>query len=211
MGSHSKTSSIRKYDGDGNLTEKKCSKCNVVKDVSEFHKVKGNKDSLSGSCKPCVKEKRKVYLEANKEKIKKRVKQYQEANKEKIKDYGQKYYDANNKRYRELRVKNKEKRKQYLEANKEKLREKKRQYDQANKKKVKEFYQKNKIELEQLAKNIVKLIKKNNLNTRKNIENSIRIVLKSMDKKIERIIRIKQKIESTHISSLGEKMIAYTN
>jgi hypothetical protein len=132
--------------------EKKCNKCNVVKDVSEFSKRKGNKDSLNGSCKQCVKEKRKEYYNTNKEKIKKQAKQYQEANKEKIKEYGKEYYNANNERYKELRVKNKDKRKQYLEANKEKLREKKRQYDQANKKKAKEYYQTNKDRIRVVSK-----------------------------------------------------------
>ena len=116
----------------------------LLRMLASFIKVKGNKDSLSGSCKLCVKERRKVYREANKDKIKKRAKQYQEANKEKYKGYVKEYYNANNERYKELRLKNKDKRKQYLEENKEKLREKKWQYDQANKKKVKEYYRTNK-------------------------------------------------------------------
>ena len=50
--------------------EKKCNKCNVVKDVSEFNKRKSSKDGFSNECRVCLKE----YREANKEK----AKQYRE-------------------------------------------------------------------------------------------------------------------------------------
>ena len=57
MGSHSKTSSIRKYDGDGNLTEKKCSKCKTFRSIDNYHKTKYNKvDGLDSWCKVCSKE-----------------------------------------------------------------------------------------------------------------------------------------------------------
>jgi len=35
------------------VTQKKCSKCGVVKNVEEFHKAKKNKDGLKGACKKC--------------------------------------------------------------------------------------------------------------------------------------------------------------
>ena len=57
MGSHSKTSSIRKYDGDGNLTEKKCSKCKTFKSIDNYQKNQSSvKDGLSGWCMVCFKE-----------------------------------------------------------------------------------------------------------------------------------------------------------
>lgn len=35
---------------------KKCSKCNIEKNISEFHKRKTSKDGLTGRCKQCIKE-----------------------------------------------------------------------------------------------------------------------------------------------------------
>jgi len=59
-----------------------------------------------------LKEKRKEYIETNKEKLKEQRKEYYEANKEKIKEY----YEAN-------KEANKEQRKEYYEANKEEKKE----------------------------------------------------------------------------------------
>jgi hypothetical protein len=67
--------------------KKKCKKCNVVKDVSEFNKGKTSKDGLRGYCKVCISEQKKEYREANKEKIAKYNKKYIEANKEKVAKY----------------------------------------------------------------------------------------------------------------------------
>ena len=64
---------------------KKCSKCKVEKELTDFGKHIRAKDGLSGACKSCIKEYRKEYRKANKEKIKEKVKEYKKANKEKIK------------------------------------------------------------------------------------------------------------------------------
>ena len=133
--------------------EKKCNKCNVIRDVSEFYKLKGSKDGLRGICKVCekqypktfdkenrkkyleankekIKQNRNRYYEANKEKIKEKVKQYQEGNKEKVRAYQKQYIEAN-------KEKVKESRKKYIEENKEKLKQNHKQYYEANKKKMK--------------------------------------------------------------------------
>ena len=137
--------------------EKKCSKCNVVKDVSEFGKRKDSKDGLRNDCKLCVKEVQKgyrivneekqtkymkVYYKANKEEIIKRVKKHNDANKDYKKEYDKKYREAN-----------RDKIKQYFQDNKEILAKKKKEYRQLNKEKIAIRAKKYKIShKEQIAK-----------------------------------------------------------
>jgi len=52
--------------------EKKCNKCNVVKDVSEFNKAINNKDGLRNECKACMKKYKQKHYEANKKSINKK-------------------------------------------------------------------------------------------------------------------------------------------
>lgn len=59
--------------------EKKCNKCNVVKDVSEFNKRKGSKDGFRNQCKLCVKKYNRVYHKVNKYKLSKKNKEYRES------------------------------------------------------------------------------------------------------------------------------------
>jgi hypothetical protein len=47
---------------------KKCSKCQKLKDPSEFNKTRTNKDGLSYLCKPCNLESSRAYRRANAEK-----------------------------------------------------------------------------------------------------------------------------------------------
>lgn len=96
---------------------KKCSKCGVEKDFSEFSK-------RESSCKCC----KKKYYESNKEYIKGKAKKYYEAHKEKAK----KYYEDNKERLKESR-------KKYYESNKEKFREYNKQYRENNKEYYKEY------------------------------------------------------------------------
>jgi hypothetical protein len=107
--------------------EKKCKKCNVVKDVSEFSKEKRNRDGLAGVCKVC----RKPYYEKYRENNTDKIKQYREANKGKLSEY--------NKQYREA---NKERLKQYGEANTERTKEVQRKYRDNNKEKLKQYRRK---------------------------------------------------------------------
>lgn len=115
--------------------EKQCSKCNVVKDVSEFNSEKRNRDGLSGVCKACRKPYYKKYQEANKEK----AKRYREANKKRLADYNKKYQEVNKEKLKQYREVNKEKIKEvsriYREKNREKLNEKARAKHKANKRK----------------------------------------------------------------------------
>tara|TARA_R110000796_G_scaffold160981_1_gene277724 strand:- start:9 stop:629 length:621 start_codon:yes stop_codon:yes gene_type:complete len=77
---------------------KKCITCEIEKEEAEFSKAKANKDGL-GNCKSCVKECKKEYYQANKERIKECHKKYYQANKERkkeqIKECHKKYYQDN--------------------------------------------------------------------------------------------------------------------
>ena len=60
--------SRRKFDDDGNVVEKRCSKCNVFKSVNDYYKDKKVEDGLYNYCKDCFKEmnKEKYQKENNK-------------------------------------------------------------------------------------------------------------------------------------------------
>ena len=133
--------------------EKKCNKCNVVKDVSEFNKAKENKDGLRGECRICRKEKvsdnNKKYREANKDRISDLQKQWREDNREKIKQHreankyeAQQYREANRDKAKQYRETNKEKLKDYREANKKKLKLASEKYYEVNIEKIREYNKK---------------------------------------------------------------------
>ena len=71
--------------------KKKCSKCDKIKDVSEFNKSKNCKGGLDGNCKEC----RKQYYENNKEARAKYDKRYGENNKEAKAKYDKQYRKRN--------------------------------------------------------------------------------------------------------------------
>ena len=71
---------------------KVCNKCKVEKDVVEFSKDKNIKDGYRCQCKSCIKEYRKEYYEANKERANECSKEYYKANEERVKEYSKKYY-----------------------------------------------------------------------------------------------------------------------
>ena len=132
--------------------KKKCNKCNVVKDVSEFYKNKITKDGFGSGCKSCLEK----YSKANKEKNKQNSKEYYKHNKDKAKEY----YKANKESianrlseyYKANKEKIKEKEKQYREANKEKIKEKQKKYYEANKDKAKEYRETNKDKIKEYYK-----------------------------------------------------------
>ena len=100
---------------------KKCSKCNIEKELTEFSKAKANKDGLRGNCKSCVKECKKEYYQANKERIKEQIKEYYQANKERKKEYNKEHYHANKEQIKECH-------KKYYQDNKEKINKKTLEY-----------------------------------------------------------------------------------
>lgn len=110
------------------MEKKICSKCEVEKNVTEFHKHKGCSDGYYTICKDCRKPISQKYVYENKEKISRaRSKSYyenHEKNLEKRREYikkeRKKRLEASKKYYQE----NKEKRQKYIK----KLRKKQRNY-----------------------------------------------------------------------------------
>ena len=103
--------------------EKKCKKCNVVKDVSEFYKRKVSKDGFRNECKLC----RKKYNEENKESLAKSNKAYKEANKEKAVKLRKIYKETN-------KGKIAKQSKKYKEENRDKINEWTSKYIKAKRK-----------------------------------------------------------------------------
>jgi len=70
---------------------KKCISCNIVKDITDFHKYKRSSDGIRARCKDC----RKEHYISNADKERARVRKYYSKNSEKVKKY-QKDYKRNN-------------------------------------------------------------------------------------------------------------------
>ena len=105
---------------------KKCSKCGVTKEFTEFCKDKRSRSGFRGECKAC----QKAYREANREKIKEYNREHRKANKEKIKVKKREYYESNKEKINE-------KQREYEEANREEINKKNRAYYKANKENIK--------------------------------------------------------------------------
>jgi DNA mismatch repair ATPase MutL len=118
---------------------KKCSKCGIEKELTEFNKHKSRKDGLQPQCKECIAE----YYATHK----KEAADYRAKNKDKIKEVMAEYYTKNKKKIKEsvaeYRAKNKDKIKEimaeYHTKNKEKLKEYDANYRAKNKEKLKEY------------------------------------------------------------------------
>ena len=102
---------------------KKCGKCEIEKNYSEFHKRKKSKDGLMSWCKCCAKK----YCEANKEIIKERNKEWRQDNKEYLEKYKKQYRQENKEHYNEYK-------KQYRQENKDSVNEYYKQYTKKRKK-----------------------------------------------------------------------------
>lgn len=77
------------------VSSKLCSKCEIEKEFSQFHKCKKSKDGYKSSCKVCRSKECKIYRIGNQEKEKTRRDKYKSENKEKITIYNKKYYEEN--------------------------------------------------------------------------------------------------------------------
>jgi hypothetical protein len=84
------------------MTKKKCSKCQIEKEINEFRKDKTKSDGYYSSCKKCKLE----YRRENKDMVNLSAKKLRESNKLKDPD---KFYSDNNKRVKRYYEKNKEK------------------------------------------------------------------------------------------------------
>ena len=73
---------------------KVCSKCGIELSLDNFHKNKGNKDGMSGSCKGCANERSKAWQKANAKRVKANGKKWYEANLERTKATSRAWYLA---------------------------------------------------------------------------------------------------------------------
>lgn len=80
-----------------------CSSCAIEKNKIEFHKVKANKDGLSGQCCDCIGERKRIWYANNAEKERARSKAWSEANPDKVAATRKKYNQENPERVAELR------------------------------------------------------------------------------------------------------------
>jgi len=118
-----------------------CKVCHIEKQLTDFRKVKINKDGYCGYCKACEKEKKKKYYLKNKENIMEEVKKYYRNNKDSIKKT-QTIYINNNKEKISLAQS-----KSYLKSKKERLLGQKRWYEnnkEKQKNNAKEYRKNNK-------------------------------------------------------------------
>jgi len=127
--------------------EKKCNKCNVVKDVSEFRRLKVTKERYYSHCKLCVRERAKRYYEANKKNLKRKAKDYRDDNKDKRREYDKLYRKANKDKIKKYREENRESKLEYM---------KKYNRTPEAKKRMKNYYETNR---EEINNNTIKYIK----------------------------------------------------
>lgn len=71
-----------------------CTKCNIEKELSEFHFRKDN-NKYRNECKSCWAERKKAWRQANQEQIAEYGKAYSQANKERIAEYMKAWAQAN--------------------------------------------------------------------------------------------------------------------
>lgn len=108
---------------------KQCTKCNEVKELTEFHKAKACKGGYHTICRSCSSAYAKQYREKNKELVKRRKSEYYQKNRDEIKEKSRKNYQEN----REDRRK---KQNIYREKNKDKINKVDRAWQKANRKKI---------------------------------------------------------------------------
>ncbi len=101
------------------MQQKTCKKCNIEKEITEFHKEKRGKYGVRSKCKKCAAEYKAQYCQANIERIAEYKKLYKQANIERIAEY-----------MKQWREDNKERIQQYYEENKEHILEQTKQYFQ---------------------------------------------------------------------------------
>lgn len=115
--------------------EKECSKCKLVKPLSEFNRNRTKKDGHEARCRRCSCEHLKSYREAHKEKLKEEKRKYYKKHKEEIQKRKRKYYKANREEISKIQ-------REYNKANKEEINERKRKCYKANREKINKQHKK---------------------------------------------------------------------
>jgi hypothetical protein len=131
------------------MESKVCSKCNIEKEVCNFHKWKYGPDGYKRDCKECRKIETKTYYKNNNENIKLVVSNYRKNNQDKVKKLGKKIYERDKERI--LMVN-----KKYKDNNKDKIKLISKKFREKNDEKIKEkkkYYTKNKENIKIINKN----------------------------------------------------------
>jgi hypothetical protein len=122
------------------METKVCSKCNITKNLNEFHSDKYKKDNLSSSCKICNNNRTELYKLKNPDKVKESKKKEYLKNIERYREHNKKYRDQNGdkitKYLKDYYLNNKE---ILIDRNKERYQQKKQEILH----KQKEYYLKN--------------------------------------------------------------------
>lgn len=79
---------------------KTCSKCRQVKPKTDFNRKKSSRDGLNSQCRPCNKETKRAWNEANREKYLEMKRSHYRRNKEKISLANKEYYRQNREKVR---------------------------------------------------------------------------------------------------------------
>lgn len=100
-----------------NMNTKICSKCNIEKEVCNFHKWKYGPDGYKRICKECRKIESKTYYNNNNENIKLKVSNYRKDNPDKVKELKKRIYERDKERIlmvvKTYRENNRQKRNEY--------------------------------------------------------------------------------------------------
>jgi len=139
-----------------------CKKCEIEKELEQFHKDTRTKDGREGSCREC----KKKYQQENKERIKENKSKYYIENKEKFKEYKENNKDKTKEYNNRYRSKNKEKKKHnaYKLTEEQKISKKIYTKKWLNKNKEQVKIQKNKYKIEKMKIDLLFSLK-HNINT----------------------------------------------
>jgi 5-methylcytosine-specific restriction endonuclease McrA len=73
------------------MLTKKCGKCSLEKNITEYSRCSAKRDGLQGYCKSCAAQKTKAWQNANEENYKNLVKNWRSNNKERVREVSNKY------------------------------------------------------------------------------------------------------------------------
>lgn len=145
---------------------KKCTKCNEVKNLSNFTKSKSTKDGLNYNCKQCTSKSYKKYYKENTDKLLKKQRDYYSKNKETLRKKDNKYKKENIDLLKSYKQKDEYKKKQvqYVKENRERINKSQKKWRNDNyekyKKTRKKYLNKNKHLRRYYAANRRKAVRK---------------------------------------------------
>lgn len=204
---------------------KKCTKCHIEKDESEFHKQKTGKNGLRADCKECfkkykienkdkikeyLKEYHKKYRVENRDKINKYTKEYREKNRDILNEYQKKWRDKNQEKLKEYR-------KEWREENIDEIKNYHKKYQIKNREKLneaaKEWRKKNKNKLNETQKQ--RLINEPMFRLKRNLSsrtcNAFKVKSWRKDGKTEKLLGATYEVVSNHIKSRFTKGMTWEN